>query len=592
MLPDGPPTTREAPSPTGSGLSRPLGWALAAAVVGLANLAVALDAVAPVQTKDEIGYLAAARWLATGQGDGLLTPDYAGGYAVGWGFLSAPVWWLTGHPPTVYAVSVGIGVALSVLVLLPAAALARALGARPGQALLLASVLCLGAGRLGYTGYALPEGLLTLQLTTLAWLLVRLAGVRGVGGAGRSDVPWGTLGALALLLAWLPTTHARFLPAAALGVGVLAGWAWAARPGARAASVAGAVAAAAAVAGAGAGWWLNGHVEAQLYGEVSRTAVAADQVVSLRLLDVVALAVGHAWYAVVAWLGLTVLGWLALLRPARDELAARRPGVAAWLVTCVVAQLVVGAAYLSTRLDQGARVDQLVYGRYGDPLWFVLALVGGAALLARPAPARLLGAASAATVLLSAATFLMLRTVGDRAAGFVQLNVPGLEAWAWRSGGTFVVPWPPATALAVVVLGLLVHLARRSRAAGPSRVGAIALVGVVLASTAAVAEQRNIQPRDAWIRQMFTARDLVDGFPEAPVLLVEDRPLLLTGTAMQWWLADRDPALLPAGRPLPPSTPDGALVLGPVAAPPPAYGALRLVGVEPSGRYAVWRLDR
>jgi hypothetical protein len=225
------------------------------------------------------------------------------------------------------------------------------------------------------------------------------------------------------------------------------------------------------VLGAVAGWQLNGHVEAVLYGDVARTAVAADQAGSLRPGDVLALAVGHAWYGAVAWLGLAVLGWLALLGPARQELAGRRPGAATWLVLGAVGQLGVGAAYLSTRLDEGGRVDQLVYGRYGDPLWFVLAVAGGAALLARPAPGRLLGAALGVTAALSAAALVVLRTTGDRVWGFVQLNVPGLEAWAWREGDVFVVPWAQATLLALATLLLLLLLlgGRGPRGPAPGR---------------------------------------------------------------------------------------------------------------------------
>ena len=46
---------------------------------------MAADAVAPVQTKDEIGYLMAARLLGGGGGADLIMPPYAGGYSAGWG---------------------------------------------------------------------------------------------------------------------------------------------------------------------------------------------------------------------------------------------------------------------------------------------------------------------------------------------------------------------------------------------------------------------------------------------------------------------------------------------------------------------------
>ncbi|MFC7163676.1 hypothetical protein ACFQL5_15395 [Aquipuribacter hungaricus] len=611
------------PRPPRRGAPGLLRWGAALDVVAATHTAVSLDAVAPVQTKDEIGYLAAARWLATGEGAGLLTPDYAGGYAAGWGLLTAPLWWLTSHPPTVYVASVVLGVLLAVGLVVPATLLARRLGAGPRASLLLAAALGVAGGRLGYTGYALPEGLLTVQLTTTAWLLLRLADSRPGGRPGppvvpwgapsavpsgtRPAVPWGTLAALALLLAWLPTTHARFAPAAALGLLVVASWALVHR------SRAGALALVAGAAGAAAGWLLNARVEAELYGGgVARTAVAAEQAGALRPGDVLALAVGHAWYAAAAWTGLTVLGLLALLRPAVRELGARRPGAAVWLVAAAPAQLLVGAAYLSTRLDDGGRVDQLVYGRYGDPLWFVLALAGGAALLSRRSPARLLVAALVVTAVLSAAALVVLRATRDRVEGFVQLNVPGLEAWAWRVDGQYAVPWAPATTLALAVLAGFLLVARAtagtgdggtgvgtaartgavSTAGAAARTAAVGLVGVLLLGTALVAEDRTIAPRDLWIQQMFGARDLVEAHPGVPVLLVEDRPLLLSGNALQWWLADRVTRLVRTGEALPAGTPSGTLVVGPADLPPAAPGTLTLLGVEPSGSYAVWQLDR
>lgn len=558
-------------------------WLAGVLVVATAHARVSLDAVAPVQTKDEIGYLAAARWLATGEGAGLLTPDYAGGYAVGWGLLTAPLWALTQHPPTVYAASVAVNVVLAVVLLLPATAVARRLGLGTPAAVLVATVVCLGAGRLGYTGYALPETLLTLQLTTSLWLLLRLWDPAADQGRRRGAWRPELLG-LAALLAWLPTTHARTLPLALLGLVSLASWARARR------SPPAGLAAGLGLAGVAAGWWLNGHVERVLYGDVARTAVAAEQVGGLRVPDVLALVAGHAWYAAAAWLGLALLGWWAAVALAPAELRARGLGPWTWLVLGSVAQLGVGAAYLSTRLDVGARVDQLVYGRYGDPVWFVLALVGTAVLLARRSPGRLLALAAATLVLLSAAALVALRANADRAAGFVQLNVPGLEAWAWRDGDVFVVPWAQATALAVVVLALTAVAALRGRPAGPLRLTAVGCVGVVLLGAAVVAERRNIEPRDAWIRQLFGVAELVRAEPDLPVVLLVDRPLLLSGNAMQWWLADRDPTVVD-GTVVPPSS-GARLVVGPSSAPPrPGSGTAVLLGTDVTGSYGVWRLD-
>jgi len=562
-----------------------LAWVLGLAVVASAHVAVSLDAVAPVQTKDEIGYLAAARLLATGEGAGLLTPEYAGGYAAGWGLLTAPLWWLTSHPPTVYTASVAVDVVLSVLLLLPATAVARLVGLRTPLAVLAATVCCVGAGRLGYTGYALPEPLLTVQLTTLLWLLLRLhqqplGGTTARAGASTRAGTTAALAGTALLLAWLPTTHARFLPTAVLGIAVLAWWARTRR------RPDGAAAVLVAAAGVAAGWWLNGHVEAVLYGDVARAEVAAEQLGGLRVADVLTLLVGHAWYAATAWLGLSVLGWWSAVTAAAVELRDRRPGPWTWLAVGSLLQLGVGAAYLSGRLDIGGRVDQLVYGRYGDPVWFVLALVGTAWLLGAARPARVLVAAGACLALLAPAALLVLRANRDRVSGFVQLNVPGLEAWAWRVDDRFVVPWAPATLLATAVLTVLAVAALRSGPGRAARAVAVGLTGVVLLGAALVAEQRNIEPRDAWIRSMFGVRALVQTRPGAPVLLVVDRPLLLSGNALQWWLADRDTVVVEPGA-LPAAIGPGALVVGPSDLPPAGGQPL---GSDGTGRYTVWEL--
>lgn len=577
-----------------------LAWLVGLAVVATVHVWVSLDAVAPVQTKDEIGYLAAARWFATGEGTGLLTPDYAGGYAVGWGLLMTPVWWLTSHPPTVYGVSVAVNVALAVLLLVPATAVARRAGLGTPAAVLAAVVVCLGAGRLGYTGYALPETLLTVQLTTLLWLLLRLwdpprstTGPQDPGAAHRADrgLPV-VLALLAVLVAWLPTTHARMLPVTLLAAVSLASWTVSRR------SRAGAVALVLGLFGAAAGWWLNGHVEAALYGDVARTAVAAQQVAGLQVGDAVALAVGHAWYAAVAWLGLSLLGWWAAVTAAPQEWRARVLGPWTWLAVGVVLQVGVGAAYLSGRLDEGGRVDQLVYGRYGDPLWFVVALVGAATVLSVPRAAdvtatrRLLALTGGSLLLLTVAAGLAIRANADRVAGFVQLNVPGVQAWAWRDDEGFSVPWWQSSLTAVVVAGVLGLAVLLSSARTRSRVVALLVAASVLLGLALVAEDRNIEPRDAWVRSLFGVRDLVEQHPGAEVLLVVDRPLLLSGNGLQWWLADRSTtAVEPPDLSAAVSTaPPGTVVVGPTEAPPAGVGGapLDLVGVDGTGTYGVW----
>jgi hypothetical protein len=110
----------------------------------------------------------------------------------------------------------------------------------------------------------------------------------------------------------------------------------------------------------------------------------------------------------------------------------------------------------------------------------------------------------------------------------------------------------------------------------------------VLLTSALVAERRNIEPRDAWIRSLFAVDEVVRLDPQAPVLLVVDRPLLLSGNALQWWLADRDPTVVEPG-PLPAGTSPGTLVVAPTQLPPVAPADL--LGADPTGTYGVWRVS-
>jgi hypothetical protein len=571
-------------------------WVLLAVVlaaVAAVHLWAASDSTTPVQTKDEVGYLLAGRFLAGAGGAELLAPDFAGGYAAGWGLLTFPLWWLGLTPDRVYQGSILLNVAIVLATVPVLAALARRVGAGPRAALLAAAVVSVAPGRALYTGYTQPEvlvGFLLAVLAVLGWDLL----------AGRATVR--SVALLAAAAGYLPVVHARTTPVAVLAVLLLAWVAWRDRRSAPA------LAAAAVTALTGAGWLLNRWVEAALYPDVDGRVAAAGRQVTDLYVDVVALvAAGHAWYGAAAWLGLSVLGavllvsrspWRSLPRaPSRQDAGASSPERlwAAWLLACCAAQWLVGAAYLSTRFGEGARLDMIVYGRYADPAWGVLAVVGAAALLSGRLNRRLLGISVGVAAGLCLAAWLAVAVLAPAGSGALWLNVPGLQAWDWRTAEGFAVPLLPASLALLAALGVVRAAAR---AAVVGRAALVAVLGLALVAGTVAAEVRNFRPRDDGIRQLFSLRaDVVERSPES-VLLIVDRPFLLTGNAFQFWLGDQpirvvDPEAGPV-RPLP-----GELVIdqvGPVPGPsslaPAASvtGLLALVARDPESRYGLWQV--
>ena len=565
--------------------ARPWQWALGLSTVAAVNGAVAVDAVAPVQTKDEIGYLMAARLLGGGGGADLIMPAHAGGYSAGWGLLVAPLWRVVDDPVRFMQTTIVLNVALATLAVVVWAAVARRLGAGPRAALMAATVVGVAPGRALYTGYALPEALLGILVAAAFWLVLRLWDdpTSAEGGLGGEPVAArvGTACALAGLVSYLSLVHSRFLPAIGLLLVVLVWWAWRARPRA------GVPVVATGAAGALGGVLVNRWVEDVLYGEVDRFSAAGEQIGQLHIGFMTSLTIGHAWYGAVAWGGLTVVGALWALGPAAAEVRRRSPGPASVLLLLVLAQLLVGAFYLSTRIGLGAgRLDQVVYGRYMDPVWALLAVVGLAALASGQVGAAMLRRCVVVVALLGAAVGIVLLAVGGIVAGLVQLNVPGIEMWRWEWGPDDLrVPFVQATLAAVLLLGGIAWAQARSI---PREVVAGLVLLLAVGGTLA-AENRNIDERDQRLRDLFSLREVVERDPTASIVLVVDRPLLLTGTAFQYWLGDREYRLLdPAQEAI--KIEPGELVIATLDPRPLMIGAPRqLISIDPTNRYGVWK---
>ena len=587
--PGPPPVTSAARHETGTVAgargARPWQWALGLLGVAAVNGAMAVDAVAPVQTKDEIGYLMAARLLGGGGGADLIMPPYAGGYSAGWGLLVAPLWRVVDDPVRFMQTTIVVNVVLATFAVVVWAAVARRVGATPLAALVIAVLVGIAPGRALYTGYALPEALLGVLVAAAFWLVLRLWDdpAHPQQGLGREPVAArvGSAWALAGLVSYLSLVHSRFLPAIALLLVVLTWWAWRARPRA------GLLVPAAGAAGAGVGVLVNRWVEDVLYGEVDRFSAAGEQIGQLHVGFMTSLTIGHAWYGAVAWGGLTVVGVLWALRPAAQEMHRRSPGPACVLLLLVLSQLLVGAFYLSTRIGLGAgRLDQVVYGRYMDPVWALLAVVGLAALASGQVGAALLRRGVVVVAVLGVAVGVVLLAVGGIVAGLVQLNVPGIEMWRWEWGPDDLrVPFVQATLAAVLLLG---GIARAQATSIPRDVVAGLLLLLAVGGTVA-AEHRTIDQRDQRLRDLFSLREVVEQDPTAPVVLVVDRPLLLTGTAFQYWLGDRDYRLLDPATEATRIQP-GEIVIAALDPRPLMIGAPRqLIAIDPTNRYGVWK---
>lgn len=579
------------------GGTRWLEFGAALAVVVVMHAWTASDARAPIQTKDEIGYLLAGRLLAGAGGAELSAPDFAGGYGAGWGLLTIPLWWLGLAPDVMYPVAVALNVVFAAATLPLLVMLGRRLGGGPRTSLVAATVVLVAPGRALYSGYAMPEILISLLMAAVAvfgWDVVR-------GRAG----PWG-LGIFVASAGFLPTVHARMVPVTALAVLLLVWTAW------RRAEVRNAVAAAVTVVMAAAGWLLNIQVERALYpGLDGRVAAAEDQVTALVPQTVALVAVGHAWYGAVAWMGLSVVGAVILLmrvagpprlvptaaqadRSAGDVLADRVAG--AWLLSLALIPWLVGAAYLSTRFGEGARLDMIVYGRYGDAGWGLLAVAGAVALLSGQVTRRAAAAAVAIGAAAAAGAWVAVLTLDVQSRGFVSSYVPGLAAWPWPGGDGLRIPLLPASIALMVALVAVFTVAR----SGPrARAVVVAAAGVALVVLSVVGEHQTLRPGQQSLARSYDLRSHVLAQQPATVVLVVDRPLLLSGNAYQFWLGDLplrvvDPAdgrvQVRPGEVVIAETSGGDAGFRAVDPKPDIAGALRLVATEPRGDYALWEV--
>ncbi len=448
-------------------------WLLAIAVVValVPHAWMARGATGPVWMDDEVGYLVNAAFLAGLDPASLSSLGYWGG----WSLSLIPLHLLGLPPESVYAGAVAISALYGALLVLPAHALARSLGAGRGAALVTALVIAVVPDRTVMSNYALAENALVLTAMVAAACVARGAVTSGRPRAAA----WFVAGAVASVLTFLIHARAAMLVGAAflVGLGLLArrGYRWA-----------GAVVCAVSAGGGVAVYAFNSWLVASVYAD-GAGAREDDLLALVRELDPAALlmpASGQAWYQLVAWGGLSLAGFAVVLAGVlvgirRFDLAFLRD---LYLLSAAGTTLLLSLTAVLGPIGRGTtRLDFFFYGRYITHLTAVLAVVGMVWLLTR-ARWWQLPALVGVAVGLSAVFLPRGGTYGDSERAFPPINVPGAT----------VLPWPALTdaperpVLWLSLIGVVVPLVVMALRRWPWTV-AVVLVPASLVGTAAAA---------------------------------------------------------------------------------------------------------
>ncbi|WP_424532160.1 hypothetical protein ACOZ38_18550 [Sphaerisporangium viridialbum] len=368
----------------------------------------------PVANPDEVGYLAAARWLAGGA-----TTDMSGGtlYQGGYPLLLAPVFWLVHDPALAYRLVVAVGAVVGAA-LFPLGYLAlRRLpphGLAPAAACALAFAAALLPATLIFGQLALADAI--LPTLVLGWLLALHAFVRS--GAVLPGV------VASLLAGYGYAVHLRgtvLLLVHALIVGFLLLRGRLPRRAGLAATASALVAAAGARA-------LNAALAAALYPSGTRD-LAGLLWTRLTSLDGQAWALsgaaGQVWYLIAGTWGLAGAGIAATAVTALCRRAPAPARVAALALLLVTA----GTAYASSAaLPDEHRVGNYAYGRYLTCVAVVLALAGLVALTRGTRRAAVRHALASAALMAATGTVAALYA-GDRLQryAFVAFDFPEIS---------------------------------------------------------------------------------------------------------------------------------------------------------------------
>lgn len=465
------------------------GWIAAGlAVVALivAHAFAAFGASLPMYWEDEAGYLGNAQVMA-GVGE---IPELRGRpYYLGWSLLLVPLWWIFQDGQLVYQGAVVLSALCGIALAWPLALIARRFALSWPWSITAGAVIAVSPARSLLSGFGLPENLLTLLIAFVALFAMRFHAEKSLKNA---------LG-LAVLVGAAFATHGRVIPVV-IATGLWLVWSL------RRHFVA-AVSALVAMAIIGAGsFLLYRHVTGLIYADGgARESVGVGRILSADPLATLMSGTGQIWYLVIAWVGLTIPGFIVLGRQLGREWKLRNPGVALWAVLGLVGTSIISFTNIASAIARGSsRIDVLSYGRYLEPLVVPIALIG-LVLVAKGLSRRVALWTLAVTVLVSALWFAIvwpnIQTEGTQ--WWAPINVTGLLHFGFHAHHLYSwAPWLPASAAVIAAVIVLVILRKR-----PAILAAILVVYFLVAG--AFSETRVVQPFFGPWQSSFTLRDVI-----------------------------------------------------------------------------------
>ncbi|WP_291379949.1 hypothetical protein [Demequina sp.] len=329
----------------------------AVAVAAAVHIWVAWGPAAIMLQSDEITMLAEAQAIARGGSSWELL---SAGYMPGLAIVLAPLWWFSNDSTVVFHASLGVVVALAMVSIIPLAAIARRFAMTRSAAVIIAALVVAAPSRALLSNYVFAEHLL-LAVTAATFL----AALRYVDNPTRGRaVVLGVAGGSTFLV------HGRAVAlVAVVGVWLLVRT----RRDGASAWLAGTVMAGVSLASYALYRWAVGAVVSDDARFDALSQGFSDRSVG----EFVGTMVGQAWYVTAAWPAVAVVGIGLLIR-------RRRLNGAAMLVPAsLAATLLLAAIQLNplADVDQVARLDLWVYGRYLDHVVTVAVVVGIATMV-------------------------------------------------------------------------------------------------------------------------------------------------------------------------------------------------------------------
>ena len=475
-------------------------WLAAGAVavlVVVSHVFAAYGASLPLYWEDEAGYLGNAQVIA-GIGE---IPELRGRpYYIGWSLLLVPFWWIFQDGQSVYIASVVLSALCGIAIAVPLSLIARRLGLAWPWAVIAGAAIAASPARTVLSSFGLPENLLALLVAFSALWAMRFHESKSIGNAV----------GLAAFVAASFATHGRVVP---LLVATGLWFIWTLRRHFAASAIA------LVVMGALAGGSFLAYraVTSLLYlTDGARESVGISRILGAELFPTLMSSVGQIWYIVIAWVGLTIPGFIFLGRRFGSELAKRHPGVATWAMLAIIGTSIISFTNISEAIDRGSsRIDILSYGRYLDPVVLPVALVGLVMVirvLSRRVAIAMLAGTIGVGLLWFAVVWPNITTEGTQ--WWAPINVTALLQFGFHAHHLYpLAPWLPASVVVAVAVGLVVLLRKRP---------AILVAALVLyfAVSTVFIVTRVIRPFFEPWRTSFTLVQVIDGDP-----LLDDQPV-------------------------------------------------------------------